>query len=190
MRWLITIICVTHVQKDFKIRTLIKQILTKYQISTKLPQILPTHKNWYSLSIIGPFLCNCSYPINFMAGTRRSIKGIHFFIFAMIFFENLDLPECNPPDINQKAHHLRKLYSFQLSLTGYINLHLWITTMSKIRDFWKLRALNFLSLDLIISLYARVPKYICSRRQPAYSSDKECLSGTGWVQICCKRYKI
>ena len=32
-------------QKDFEIRTLIKQLLTKYQIFTKLPQISHTHKN-------------------------------------------------------------------------------------------------------------------------------------------------
>ena len=36
---LITIICVTHVQKNFQIRASIKQLLTKYQIFTKLPQI-------------------------------------------------------------------------------------------------------------------------------------------------------
>ena len=40
----ITIICVTYVQKDFKILTLIKQLLTKYQIFTKLPQISHSHK--------------------------------------------------------------------------------------------------------------------------------------------------
>ena len=34
-----------HVQKDFKIRTLIKQLLTKYQIFTKLPQISHIHNN-------------------------------------------------------------------------------------------------------------------------------------------------
>ena len=40
MRW------VTYVQKDFlKIQTLAKQLLTKYQIVTKLPQISRIHKN-------------------------------------------------------------------------------------------------------------------------------------------------
>ena len=29
--------CVTYVQKDFEIHTLIKQLLTKYQIFMKLP---------------------------------------------------------------------------------------------------------------------------------------------------------
>ena len=36
---IITIICVTYVPKDFKIQTVIKQLLTTYQIFTKLPQI-------------------------------------------------------------------------------------------------------------------------------------------------------
>ena len=35
---------VTYVQKDFYIRTLIKQLLTKYQIFTKLPQISDIYK--------------------------------------------------------------------------------------------------------------------------------------------------
>ena len=34
-----SVICVTYVQKEFRIRTLIKQFLTKYQTFTKLPQI-------------------------------------------------------------------------------------------------------------------------------------------------------
>ena len=44
VRQIITIICVTYVQKNFKIRTLIKQLLTKYQFLTKLPQIVPSIK--------------------------------------------------------------------------------------------------------------------------------------------------
>ena len=42
---IITIICVTHVQKNFEIRTSNKQLLTKYQIFTKLPQIPNIHIN-------------------------------------------------------------------------------------------------------------------------------------------------
>ena len=42
---IIIIICVTRVQKHFKIRALIKQLLTKYQIFTILPQI--SHFNKY-----------------------------------------------------------------------------------------------------------------------------------------------
>ena len=51
VRQIITIICVTYVQKDYQIRALIKQLLTKYQICTKLPQISHFHKNsdFYSL---------------------------------------------------------------------------------------------------------------------------------------------
>ena len=42
---IISLICVTYVQKDFYIRTLIKQFLTKYQIFFKLPHISHFHKN-------------------------------------------------------------------------------------------------------------------------------------------------
>ena len=41
----IIITCVTHMQKNFEIRTSIKQLLTKYQILTKLPQIPHSHIN-------------------------------------------------------------------------------------------------------------------------------------------------
>ena len=63
--WLITITCVTFVQKDFYIRTVITQVLTKYQFFMKLPQILHAHK-------CGKFnsnyaYTNCLNPINFMA---------------------------------------------------------------------------------------------------------------------------
>ena len=37
--------CVTYVQKDFQIWTLIKPLLTKYQIFMKLPQISHIHEN-------------------------------------------------------------------------------------------------------------------------------------------------
>ena len=39
MQKIITVICVTYVQKYFKIRTLIKRLLAKYQFFTKSPQI-------------------------------------------------------------------------------------------------------------------------------------------------------
>ena len=55
VRQIITMIRVTHVQKDFKIQTLIKQLLTKYQIFMKLPQISHIHKNHNVSSIIGTF---------------------------------------------------------------------------------------------------------------------------------------
>ena len=45
MRQIFTIIWVTYAQKNFKIQTLIKQLLTKYQIFTKLPKISYIHKN-------------------------------------------------------------------------------------------------------------------------------------------------
>ena len=37
------VVSVTYVQKNFRIRTLIKQLFTKYQILTKLPQISHFH---------------------------------------------------------------------------------------------------------------------------------------------------
>ena len=62
-------ICVTHVQKNFSIRTSIKQLLTKYQIFTKLPQIPHIHINLNFSSIFATFWTNCFIPIHFMAGT-------------------------------------------------------------------------------------------------------------------------
>ena len=41
---IITIVCVTYVQKKIRIQTLINQILTTYQIFTKLPKILHIYK--------------------------------------------------------------------------------------------------------------------------------------------------
>ena len=42
---IITNIYVTYVQKDFKIWTLIEQLLTNYKIVTKVPQISHIHNN-------------------------------------------------------------------------------------------------------------------------------------------------
>ena len=53
---IIIIICVTRVQKIFlKIQTLIKQLLTKYQIFTILPQISHFHKYRNFSSIFATF---------------------------------------------------------------------------------------------------------------------------------------
>ena len=43
---MITIICVTYGQNDFQIRTLIKQLLTKYQIFTNCPKFNIFTKMW------------------------------------------------------------------------------------------------------------------------------------------------
>ena len=64
----------------FKIRTLIKQLFTKFHRLTKLPQISHIHKNHNFSSIIGRFYTNCFYPTNFMAGTCE--KYLLFIIFA------------------------------------------------------------------------------------------------------------
>ena len=52
---IITVICVTHVQKNFQIQTWIKQLLTKYQFFTKLPQIPHIHMNLNFSSIFATF---------------------------------------------------------------------------------------------------------------------------------------
>ena len=50
LRWLITILCITNVQKDFKI-----QLLKISFFLTKSPQIMHTYKNCNFNSIIGTF---------------------------------------------------------------------------------------------------------------------------------------
>ena len=72
MLQIITIICVTYVQKNFSIRALIKQLLTKYQNFTKLPQIPHIHINRI-------FLDQLLHPYKFHG---RDMSGILFFNFA------------------------------------------------------------------------------------------------------------
>ena len=79
MLQIITIICVTHVQKIFWIRASIKKLLTKYQIFMILPQISHFHKFRNFSSIFATFETNCFIPINFYG---RDMSGILFFIFA------------------------------------------------------------------------------------------------------------
>ena len=61
---IITFVRVTYEQKDFKIGTLIKQLLTKYQKFTKLPQISHIHKN-HNLKYIWNFLDQLLLPYKF-----------------------------------------------------------------------------------------------------------------------------
>ena len=68
-----------NVQKNFWISASIKQLLTKYQIFTILPQISHFHKNHNFSSIFVAFKTNCLIPINFTAGTCQEYC---FFIFA------------------------------------------------------------------------------------------------------------
>ena len=70
---------VTHVQKNFKIRATIKQLLTKYQIFTILPQISHFHKYCNFSSIFATFLDQLLHPYKFYG---RDMSGILFFIFA------------------------------------------------------------------------------------------------------------
>ena len=72
-------ICVTHVQKNFQIWASIKQLLTKYQIFTKLPQIPHIHINRNFSSIFATFLDQLLHPYKFYG---RDMSGVLFFIFA------------------------------------------------------------------------------------------------------------
>ena len=76
---IITIICVTHLQKNFWIWTSIKQLLTKYQIFMKLPQIPHIHINRNFSSIFVTFLDQLLHPYKFHGS---DMSGILFFIFA------------------------------------------------------------------------------------------------------------
>ena len=80
VRQILTIICVTYVQKNFKIRTLIKQLLTKYEFLTKLPQISYIHKNHNFFKYNNwNFLDQPFHPYKFHGSDMR---GMYFFVFA------------------------------------------------------------------------------------------------------------
>ena len=66
-------------QKNFLIRGSIKQVLTKYQILTILPQISHVHKNHIFFKYICNFLDQLLHPYKFY---DRDRSGILFFIFA------------------------------------------------------------------------------------------------------------
>ena len=77
---IITIICVTHVQKNFWIRASIKKSLTKYQIFTILPQISHFHKFRNFSSIFATFETDQLLHLYKFYG--RDMSGILSFIFA------------------------------------------------------------------------------------------------------------
>ena len=66
-------------QKYFQIQTLIKQLLTKYQIFTKLPQISHIHRNRNFFKYNWNFLDQLLLSYKFH---DRDVWGIDFFIFA------------------------------------------------------------------------------------------------------------
>ena len=66
-------------QKNFEIRASIKQLLTKYQIFTILPQISHFYKYRNFSSIFCNFLHQLLHPYKFYG---RDVPGILFFIFA------------------------------------------------------------------------------------------------------------
>ena len=67
------------VQKNFKIRTLIKHLFTKYKFLTKLPQIPHIHKNHNFLSRIGTYL---DQPLHPHKSHVSDMRGMYIFIFA------------------------------------------------------------------------------------------------------------
>ena len=82
MRQIITMIRVTHVQKDFKIQTLIKHLLIKYQIFMKLPQISHIHNNHNFSSIIRHVNATKSY-LHFDRFAEEAILCSNFFCFSL-----------------------------------------------------------------------------------------------------------
>ena len=66
-------------QKDFKIQTLIRQLLTKYKIFLKLPQNSHIHKNHlkYNWNLLDQLLL----PFKFHG---RDMWGIYFFSFLPV----------------------------------------------------------------------------------------------------------
>ena len=66
-------------KRIFKIQALIKQLLTKYQIFTILPQISHFHKYRKFSSYFCNFLDQLLHPYKFH---DRDMSGILFFIFA------------------------------------------------------------------------------------------------------------
>ena len=71
--------CHTCAKDFFKIWASIKQLLTKYQIFTILPQISHFHNNRNFSSMFATFLDQLLHPYKFYG---RDMSGILFFIFA------------------------------------------------------------------------------------------------------------
>ena len=134
VRKIITVVFVTYVQKDLWIRTLIQQLLTKYQFFTKLPKISHIHKNRiFFKSVIGNIYTNCFYPINLMAGT---CKESNFSFLPVVSHYPKSINVCTQILISTvdsiKNFHHRNLYFLRSSarqrslnwLTQLISLHM------------------------------------------------------------------
>ena len=118
MLQIITIICVTHVQKiSFKIQASIKQLLTKYQIFTILPQISHFHKNRNFSSIFCNFLDQLLHPYKFYG---RDMSEIPFFIFA----------SCEPLTLQV---HERQYQIVNTNTNKYENVNLLVEVRYEIR---------------------------------------------------------
>ena len=75
------IICVTIVQNDFQIQTLIKQLLKKMQNSYELAINFTYSQQLQLVSIIGTFHINFFYPLNLMT---VACKEYTFSIFPVV----------------------------------------------------------------------------------------------------------
>ena len=71
VQMIITLTQVTCVLQYSQIRTLIKQLLAKYRLSKKYPQISHIHKNFNFLGIIGFFLDQLLLACKFMTVARQ-----------------------------------------------------------------------------------------------------------------------
>ena len=74
--------------KEILDSTSIEQLLTKYQIFTKFPQIPHFHKNHNFSSIFATSYTDCFIPINFMAGTCQEYT---FSLLPVVSRQNITL---------------------------------------------------------------------------------------------------
>ena len=80
---IISIICITYVQKKFKIRSfMIKAVIYKISNFNEIAQISHIHKNRIFQSIIGTFWDQPLLPYKFHG---KDIKGIWFFNFCQLW---------------------------------------------------------------------------------------------------------
>ena len=121
MLQIITIICVTHGQKNFWIRASIKKLLTKYQIFTILPQISHFHKFRNFSSIFATFETNCFILINFMAGTSSGIHHLGFSDHSLVYLTGKNKKVKLPPKI-VKTYSLKNKLTMTL-LTQKTNIN-------------------------------------------------------------------
>ena len=93
-------------QNLFYIQTFIKQLFTKYQCLTKLPQISHIHKNNIYFKYNWNFLDQLLLPYKFHGS---DMWGMYFFIFASLWAVNVSL-------IYMLSHSTKHNYIFSLDV--------------------------------------------------------------------------